>query len=220
MTIFSMRDEMASLSTVGGSGVASLGDPRDRAFARRLREALHKVDRVNALLALRTDPRTAEARFCFAGGDYDVFDCAAPEPLAARPVMEREVARMTVVNMSDEPRYLYVFGIDQSYGISLVMPPNGGRDPAVAPRQPVQRTIVPIWSGLFRFVAVATDAPIDAAAFEQPGIGDAEGPARCFAPLVSGQCAAAGSGRDPSLPRVVKWSAVATSAAVESKDIM
>ena len=203
----------AYLHTVGGVFVAEFGDPELPAFRETIREALDKVARVQALLALRTDPGTADAKFCLARGSYDVFACAAPEPLGAPPPAAGKPAQLTVVNRSDEPRYIYVLGVDSRYGITLVVPPHGGRDPAVAPRQPLQRQIVPPY-GQFRFVTIATDAPIDAAAFEQEGIGDKR-QSGCSASIEPARCAAASGLGDASLPKVAKWSVTANPVSVE-----
>jgi hypothetical protein len=199
---------------VGGTLIGTVGDPGHPDFANRLREALGKVERVNALLALRTDPSAVDARLCFAGGTYDVFACDSPEPFAAPRAIAGRPAQQTVINRSDEPRYIYVFAIDPLQGITLVLPPHGGTNRPVAPHQPLQRSIVPPDAYGYRFVTIAADAPIDAAAFEQQGIpAEEQGP--CSASLEPARCMAASGALDPSLPKVTRWSVTASAVIVD-----
>ena len=138
-----------------------------------------------------------------------------PEPLAAPRPKQGQPARLTLVNRSDEPRYLYVLAIDPRYAITRIVPPFGGRDPAVAPHQPLQRPITPPDFGAYRFVTIASDAPIDLAPFEQEGIAFGEaGP--CSASLQAGALRRDQRRRaDRSIPRVAKWSVTASAVFVE-----
>jgi len=203
----------ARLGNVGGESIAGLGPPSDPGFPDRLRGALQKVARVQALLALRTDPGKAEASFCIAPGDYDVYSCPAPAGWA-RPLLKvGEQAKIAVLNATDEPRFIYVLGIDDSYGVTLLLPPSGTRDPALGPRQPLQRRVAMDSPGRYRFITIATDSPIDASALEQDGAG-ARDPAACRSALEHLLCAAATGARDPSTPLVGRWTATVSSADV------
>lgn len=206
----------ARLRSVGGAEVAGLGAPTDGSFAARLRDSLQKVARVHALLALRTGPAEADASFCIAPGDYDVYSCPAPASPAGPVLKVGEAAKIAVVNGADEPRHIYVFGIDESYGVTLLIPPSGTRDPAVGPRQPLQRRLAMDSPGRYRFVTIATDTPIDAAALEQDGAG-ARDPSACRSALERLLCAAATGARDPSTPRVGSWTATVSTVDVREE---
>jgi hypothetical protein len=206
----------ALLRNVAGERIAGLGNPSNPDFAARLRDSLQKVARVHALLALRTDPAKAESSFCIAPGDYDVYACPPPAGPAGRVLKVGEPAKVAVLNATDEPRFVYVFGIDGSYAVTLLLPPSGTRDPAVGPRQPLQRRIAMDSPGRYRFVTIATDTPIDAAALEQDGAG-ARDPAACRSALERLLCDAATGTRDPSAPRVGRWTATVSSADVHGE---
>lgn len=208
-----------------GRLLAALGDPSAAGFGTNLARELGKVARVQALLALRTAPAADDVRFCIATGTYDPYDCpAAAAPAAAgglrgAPNEARlkagEATQVTVVNASDRRRFVYVLGIDEDYSVTLLLPADGGTDPALGPRQPLQRSdVVPDAPGRYRFVTIATDAPINAQAFEQARTG-ARDLARCVSALEKLLCAAQDGTRDLSTPRVGAWSATVSSAIVE-----
>jgi hypothetical protein len=71
--------------------------------------------------------------------------------------------------------------------------------------------------GRYRFVTIATDTPIDAAALEQDGAG-ARDPAACRSALERLLCAAATGTRDPSAPRVGSWTATVSTADVRQEN--
>jgi hypothetical protein len=205
--VVAKRADAFHLFTRDGTEVASLGSVRTPDFEPKLLEALQKVAHVQTLLALRTDPSTAKVRFCIANGDYDIYKCPSP----ATPVLAvNQALKISVINDSSAARYIYVFGIDEQYNVAVMLPPNGGRDPAVAPGRPLQDSSGTVTDpGLYRFVTVATDAPINAAALEQRGTRD---PAGCRTALEQLLCNAAAGTRDPSVPRVGQWTAIVVSA--------
>ena len=205
--VVAKRADEFRLFTRDGTDVASLGSVRKPDFEPRLLEALQKVAHVQTLLALRTDPSTAKVRFCIANGDYDVYKC----PSTATPELAiNQALKISVINDASAARYIYVFGIDEQYNVAVMLPPNGGRDPAVAPGRPLQDSNGTVTDpGLYRFVTVATDAPINAAALEQRGTRD---PAGCRTALEQLLCNAAAGTRDPSVPRVGQWTAIVNSA--------
>ena len=205
--VVAKRADEFHLFTRDGSEVASLGSVRKPDFEPRLLEALQKVAHVQTLLALRTDPSTAKVRFCIANGDYDVYKCPSP---AIPQLAVNQALKISVINDASAARYIYVFGIDEQYNVAVMLPPNGGRDPAVAPGRPLQDSSGTVTDpGLYRFVTVATDAPINAAALEQRGTRD---PAGCRTALEQLLCNAAAGTRDPSVPRVGQWTAIVVSA--------
>jgi hypothetical protein len=195
------------LLTLDGTVVASLGGVRESGFEPRLLEALRKVAHVQTLLALRTDPSTAQVRFCIANAEYDPFRCPSP----AFPELSVDKAlKITVFNDAGAARYVYVFGIDERYNVAVLLPPNGGRDPALVPGRPQSDSGATVTEpGLYRFVTVATDEPINATALEQRGTRD---PSGCRTALERLLCNAATGTRDPSVPRVGQWTAIVSSA--------
>lgn len=203
-----------------GTKIAGLGSPTDPGFAERLKQALQEVARAQALIALRTDPSKAEVSFCIASSEYDVSGECPRWATPAGPVLKaNDRVRLSVVNEASVPRYIYVFAVDEEYDVTLLLPPNGGRDPPVPAGQPLKRDIPKILKGQYKFVTISTDAPINAAALEQQRQGT-RNPAGCVSPLERLLCDAATGSRDPSIPRVGNWSAIVSPAiAIDPKDI-
>ena len=202
-----------ALYTADGTAIADLGDPRDPGFAATLHDALQKVSRVQTILGLRTDPGAAATTFCVDNAmDYEIKSCPPAGP-AGRSIAVDRRAKLAIVNVADAPRFIYVFGIDDGYGVTLLLPRGGGVDPALASGQPVQTEIEPNSAGRYRFVTIATDAPIDAAALQQDRAG-ARDPGACRSALERALCAAAAGTRDPSAPKVGNWTATVTEVAV------
>ena len=206
-----------ALKTADAVPVAPLGDPRDPRFADTLADAVQKYAHVKALIDLRSDPAHADASFCIANDlDYDVLSCPPLPPRAVRTLTLNARAKLALVNVNAAklPRYLYLFGIDEAYGVTLLLPANNGKDPEIGYRQPVQRVIAPNTPGRYRFVTIATDARINAAALEQDRAG-ARDPVGCTTALEQLLCAAATGSRDPSVPRVGAWTATVTEVIVK-----
>lgn len=217
-------DSTVNLYAQDGRLLAELGSPNAGDFTRVLGKELEKVARVQALLALRTDPAAAEARFCIATGTYDPYDCpASSKPAAAAlkgPSTERRLnagkaAQVTVFNASEQKRYIYVLGIDEDYSVTLLLPVDRNVDAALGPHQPWQRSdVVPDSPGRYRFVTIATDAPINAQALEQSRSG-ARDIGRCVSALERALCSAQDGTRDLSTPRVGAWTATISAAIVK-----
>lgn len=210
----SADDAEVDLYADDGSRIGGLGNPRDPGFVATLLNALQKVARVQALLGLRTDPKTADVQFCIATGQYDVYSCPGGGASGAVLKLDRP-AQITAVNKSDQKRFVYVFGIDANYSVTLLLPPDGGVDVALGAHQPLQRgDIAPNSAGQYRFVTIATDAPINAAALEQDGAGTRD-LAGCVTALERALCSAATGARDVSAPRVGAWTATVSTAVVQ-----
>jgi hypothetical protein len=207
------RDDY-KLAGKDGIAIASLGPATAADFPARLRTALEKVARVQVLLALRTDTSRADANFCI-GNDLeaDAYGCA-PATRSDGPMLQvGRKAKLIAVNRADTPRYIYVFAIDENYGVSLAMP-DEGEDPAVRRGRPVVAYGNPDAKGRLTFLTLATDQPIKASVLEQSGAGTRD-PAACDSELARALCAAQRGTRDPSVPRVGGWTATVTSAIVE-----
>lgn len=198
-----------------GIAIAPLGPATAADFPARLRTALQRVARVRVLLALRTDASRADVNFCI-GQDLDAnaFACR-PAVQSDGPTLKAGAkAKLIAVNRATEPRYLYVFAIDQDYAVNLALPDGGGLDSAVARGRPVVAFGNPDARGRVTFLTLSTDQPIKASVLEQSGAG-ARDPSACTTALARALCAAQQGTRDASVPRVGNWTATVTSAVVE-----
>ena len=119
-------------------------------------------------------------------------------------------------NEGEKPRYAYVFGIDPNYGVSLIMPAPGGNDSKLAPMR-AHRTpddpVKPTRTGVHLFVTVASDEPINAAAFEQDGT-NARGSA-CSSALERLLCDANKGKASADAAKVGNWTAIVETVYVE-----
>lgn len=205
-----------------GIGDVELGPSQDAGFSGRLRAALQKVARVNALLDLARVRRLgAEAgeplvAFCISSDLlYDPDQCPAAATSDGPLLALNKPAKLTVTNRSGSPLYVYVLAIDRNYAVNLLLPANHGVDSALRPGLSVQRSDTgPDDIGRLQFLTLSTDAPINAAALEQSGVGGRD-PAGCVSALERALCAAAKGTRDPAVPRVGTWSAILSSTQVK-----
>ncbi len=224
----------AMLTTADGTPVARLGPVRAPLFARNLHDAIQKVARVQSLLALRTDPAQAGLAFCLDTSDYDtggdLVSCP-PLPAAARgrikapgerrlPVcatpldpLQCTAAKLTVVNTVSTPRYVYVLGIDDAYGITALLPSGGGRDPPLPQHRPYTTTdIRPDSVGRYRFVTIASKEWFDVSLFEQQG--NPRSGSGCLSALQKALCDAHRGRRDAGASNAGDWTAIVTSAVI------
>ncbi len=206
---------------LGGDGTAlgELGMVGDSGFGERLAGKLRKVLRVQQLLALRSVPSQAGLAFCIDDSIYDPYVEACPkfEVPNTRVVKAGAKAFVSVTQTGAQPRYLYVFGIDPTYGVALVLPRPGTQDSKVAPdrahRVPDDPVVMKV-PGTYRFVTLATDESIDPGALEQKGTRERSGTA-CSSALEKLLCDAAEGRRDGSTPRVGTWTATVDTVTVE-----
>jgi hypothetical protein len=175
--------------------------------------------RVQTLLALRTEPDKAGLALCVDDSEYPATSqaCPALEKRNMRVVAKGAPTLVTVENLGSQPRYLYVLGIDPTFGVALIIPPPGAVDSKVEPlkahRVPNDPLVLTA-PGLYRFVTLATDERIDASAFEQEGTRARSGTA-CRSVLERLICDANRGKRDPSAPRVGEWTATVDTVLVE-----
>ena len=210
------RDNNAYLTTIDGTMVSELGPLGDPAFAKKLHDALQKVMRAQAILALRTrGGGGASPGFCIANDmDYDARRC--PQTPTGKPfvLMPGAQAKLAVTNTADVPQHIYVYAIDDAFEVNLLLPSGGGKDPPLLPAMSVSVVVQPDRSGRYRFVTIATaeDAPIASArALEQTGTRD---PGACRSTLERLICEAASGTRDPGVSRVGAWVATVTDVTV------
>ncbi|MGH6787482.1 MAG: hypothetical protein ACREBO_11675, partial [Novosphingobium sp.] len=201
----------AILLSGDGTEIGLLGAVADADFADRLARKLKKVLRAQQLLALRTDPAKAGLSLCLDDSAYDPFEGGCPplERRNVRVVKRGERAFTTVINQAEAPRYLYVFGIDPSFGVALVYPKPGVSDAPLAQHKPQREVDDPVvlkTPGTYYFVTLATAAPINAAALEQQGTRARSGTA-CNSVLEKLLCDAAEGKRDAAAPKVGPWTA-------------
>lgn len=209
------EDSTTYLGTVGGSPIANLGPVSAANFADRTEAALRKVLRAQGLLALRTAAGASEALpgFCIANDlDYDARRCPQPGPGKPFSLAPGAQAKVGVVNRAEGPRYLYVYAIDETYEVNLLIPSGSGKDPPLAPNFSVSALVKPDGPGRYWFVTIASDTPIASAqALEQTGARD---PGACRTALERLVCEAASGSRDPTVPRVGAWTATVTEVVV------
>ncbi len=209
----------AQLLASDGTPIGELGAIDDAVFVQRLIRKLEKILRVQALLALRTEPEKANLALCIDDSDY-------PATAAACPAFERRNMRVlakgaptlvTVENQDIKPRYLYVLGIDPTFGVALIIPAPGAVDSKVEPLQAHRvpnDPLVPTAPGIYRFVTLATEERIDASAFEQSGTRERSGTA-CQSVLEKLLCDANRGTRDASSARVGSWTATVDTVLVQ-----
>lgn len=211
----------AVLFAVDGTQIGELGPVDAPEFAEKLSSKLRKILRVQQLLDLRTENGAAQSaiRFCVDDQEYAAPSDGCP-PMEKRQMrlLKRDAqAIVTVNNESDKPLYFYVFGIDPTFGVALVLPRPGDVDPAVAPLQPyrnVHDPVVPLAKGTYRFVTIATERPINAAALEQDGT-NSRSVVGCASPLERLLCDAQKGVRGASVPRAGDWKAIVETVIVE-----
>jgi hypothetical protein len=207
------------LLAIDGTPIGDLGAVEDETFIPRLTRKLEKIVRVQMLLALRTEPDRAGLALCVDDSEYPATSAACPPPEKGNLRLLKKGAQtlVTVENLAEKPRYLYVLGIDPAYGVALIIPPPGAVDSKVDPlkahRVP-NDPLVPTSPGTYRFVTLATDERIDASAFEQDGTKARSGTA-CRSVLEKLLCDANRGKRDPSSPKVGNWTATVDTVLVQ-----
>ncbi len=209
----------AHLLASDGTLIGDLGAIGDSNFVPRLTRKLEKILRVQMLLALRTEPDKAGLALCVDDSDYPATSaaCPPPEKRNMRVLAKGAQTLVTVENLADKPRYLYVLGIDPTYGVALIIPAPGAVDSKVEPLQAHRvpnDPLVPTAAGTYRFVTLATEERIDASAFEQEGTKARSGGA-CRSALEKLICDANRGRRDASSPRVGNWTATVDTVLVE-----
>jgi len=211
--------EGTQLLSPRGAVLARLPTPGDPAFAFLLDRALGKVARVNALTALAGRPQTGKVEFCVESKSEDSQREVCPgAPAGGRKLILNKPAMMVAKNSAADKRYLYVLGIDPTFGISLLLPPNGARDEAKGVGEilevPEGQEIKPDTPGWYRFVTLSTDAPIPAQALEQTDLSTVDQEI-CLTRLSRQACADAARARDGALIWVSAWAANLTQAEVK-----
>lgn len=191
----------------GLTGVGPFGHP---AFAARLGEALLPIYNVRRLASLPLiGEEEAGIGICVTHQvDHVVGYCPEPDSTEGSLVKDRQ-AVLTVTNLSENARHIYVLVVDDRYAITQMIPANGGIDPPMAPTSAQKSQYFSFDTpGLYRFFVIASDAPIATAALEQPGIRRDYG-RPCDPGSDSPElCSASGAGgaRGQNAPRLGKWS--------------
>jgi hypothetical protein len=205
-----------------GTPIGELGPIADSDFPNRLSAKLRKILRVQQLLELRShaaDAKASPIRFCIDDSEYaaPTDGCPPMEKRQMRLLKRDANAIVTVNNEGDKPLHFYVFGIDPTFGVALVLPQPGGVDSPVPQLQPYRNPsdpLMPIAKGTYRFVTIATEQPINAAALEQGGTNSRSGMG-CKSALERLLCDAQKGVRDPSAPRAGNWHAIVETVIVE-----
>jgi Caspase domain len=204
-----------------GTAIGDLGPVSAIDFGDRLKSKLLKVQRAQQFLALAEASRAAQnpVRFCIDDSVYPaVTDGCPPMEKGQIRLLKRNVESIvTVNNEGSAPMYYYVFGIDPTFGVALILPPPGGQDSKVAPLQPYRipdDPVVPTATGKYHFVTIATEERINTGALEQDGTNSRSG-ASCRPGLERLLCDANRGVRDPSVPRIGHWQAIVETVIVQ-----
>jgi hypothetical protein len=207
-------------STDGTDGMGSLAPMGDPTLPAALKGVLAMRARVDALLALRTNPKTAQIETCVDNGPVCVCSgqicptVAAPVAIAASKVMAppqkvillNKPIHFAVENTAAQARFVYVFLIEADNSITLLTP----QDAALPAGRLQMINFTVDTPGLKRFLVLATDArhPINATVLEQgQGARDAT---TCASALEKLLCQAGSGARDPATQRIGAWSAIVT----------
>lgn len=216
---FTLTPEGSGLALRGRGGVllAQLPPASAPQFPVRLASALDKVARVEHWLGgLQSRPGLA---LCVQPRDTvtaDLYACPMVPP-GGRQLKLNQPASFTLINQTQENRFLYVFGIGRRYEVTLVMPAFGGRNQAIAGgqplRQPAGQELIPDDTGPLRFVALSTDREMAAQVLEQSATDMIDEDA-CRRPLPGLFCAAGNSSRGGNFASIGNWSAALVSTQV------
>lgn len=213
------------VETTFGDGIAELAPMADPAQPRQLQDILAMGARVDALLALRTNPATANLVTCVDNAFFPITPAiACPAPASPggvaphqlmvppqRQLVANQPIHFAVANTAPAPRFVYVFLIDDHNNVTLLTP----QDAPLAPGRVQLITFAVDTGGLKRFLVLATDAqhPINASVLEQgEGARDAES---CASVLEKLLCQAGSGARDSATVRAGAWSAIVTTANVD-----
>jgi hypothetical protein len=113
----------------------------------------------------------------------------------------------TVINRGTKPVYLYLLAIDPRNAVDLILPKPGEFDRPLQPNQPYRRSQMTFdAAGPYRFLAIVSDKPIRAEAFQQSGNGTRD-LAACVSPLERLLCSSSQGMRDAGVTAVGDWSA-------------
>ena len=211
--------EVTQLLSPKGVPLARLPGPSDPAFAFLLDRALGKIARVNALVALARPPRPGLPEFCIQTTQPDSDATVCPStPASGRLLALNQPALITAKNAAAGDRYLYVLGIDPTFEVSLLLPPNGAVNQAITPgaylEVPEGQNIKPNTPGSYRFLTLATDAQIPAQTLEQTGLATVDREI-CLTRLSRQACTDAARSRDAALVWVRDWAAILSFAEVK-----
>ncbi len=193
----------------GGILLAALPPSGTRDFDVRLASALEKVARVEAWLMMVQPAPRADISLCARNvdaGDADPAWCPPP-PGGKRRLKLEQKAMISVINEAAAPRFVYVVAIDEKYEVALILPAFGAVDPALAPGQALRdaQEIEPVDLGGLKFVALSSDAPLDATVLEQTAT-DVVDLDACLSAVARAFCLETDTRRDGGLRRVLSWS--------------
>ena len=208
--------DAVALRADDGLLLAELGRVDDPAFADRLAEALHKIARVQQLLALRTNASASASdpfpiATCIAADGYRPTACPPLQAGGVRRIGPGERITATVINRGTVPAYVYVLAIDPRNAVDVVLPKPGEFDRPLPPNQPYRRSGMGFDTpGAYRFVVLASATPVRADALAQAGTGSRD-LAACTSPLERLLCASSEGRRDAGVTAVGDWSATISS---------
>ncbi|WP_068071029.1 caspase family protein [Novosphingobium lentum] len=195
-------DGVASLLDRTGGLVAPLGRTTAPDFATRLGAALAKLARVDDLIT-RPTGRPGTIALCLSQHDIDPADCSPAKQQASTRVTlaPSTPAHLVLVNLDTVPHFLAVLAIGADNSIRVVVPRRGGHDIALAQNNPLAQTIRLGAGGTgCRYLAIASDHPLDTAALVQDGTLPGADPAACGGSVERGASLRATGAADAATP--------------------
>ena len=153
--------------------------------------------------------------------------CVTPRDCPKLPTGVRTVGLdksiiVSVVNQAPAPRYVTVLAIGNKYGITQVLPGNGGRDEALAARQairtPSEQQTLPGETGPLRFVVLSSDRVLNARVLEQTDT-DVVDVQACLSPVARAFCQGADQARAGAWSEVGDWSMAIADAVVTAERV-
>ena len=198
---FEPADKSTSLLGPDGALIAPLGPVAAHGFGERLSQALTRLARVDDLLARQPGPPGSVA-MCIVQQAFDPAECGVIGGVQSGgqvTLAANAPAQLVLVNLAEEQRYLTVLAVGRDNSIRVVIPKRGGHDVALGQNTPLVQTIaLGAESTVCRYLAIATDQPLDTAAFVQDGTWPGLDPAACGGSIErAASPRAAGSIEDP-----------------------
>lgn len=192
------------LRAADGTLLGPLPAPADPRFADALKAAIAARARLDELVTLQNRRGGAELLFCASNTFFDRtagFICPDPPPRTHGPqaLALGRTAYLAIVNLASAPRYVTLFALGDDNAVTLLTQ----QDAPLPPGRPQAIDLVPGQAGTTRFLVLATEAPIDAAALEQSG--GTRDPQQCTTLIARLLCEANAGTRDPALPHAGDW---------------
>lgn len=218
---FKLQPVNGGLQLAGPTGnLAMLPPAGDPQFGVKLASALEKVARLEHWYT-QINPRPGVI-LCVrseddAQGDPDAAWCKN-DPPATLDLNTTSQIKVSVVNNSPSPRYVYVLAIGDKYDVTLVLPGFGAKEKPIQPDWsnaiPDDQSLMPDGPGKLRFVALSSDGPLNVGALEQSDT-DRTDQHTCLSAVAGAFCRGSDQARSGDWRQVREWSVSIVNARVK-----